>query len=190
MDNLLTEIKRCTVCAPHLAHSPRPVVVANAESRLLIIGQAPGRRVHETGIPWNDPSGDRLRNWLQLDKSSFYDASKIALVPMGFCFPGTGKSGDLPPRPECAPLWHQQLLAQMPDVRLTLLVGLYAQRHYLGEASRRTLTENVQAFRSHLPRFMPLPHPSPRNLLWLKRNPWFTSELLPELRQTVARALA
>ncbi len=190
MQKLLAEIAHCTVCAPALPHAPRPVVVADPRARLLIIGQAPGRRVHESGIPWNDPSGDRLRVWLQLDKSAFYDASRIALMPMGFCFPGTGKSGDLPPRPECAPLWHERLLTAMPAVQLTLLVGQYAQRAYLAEAAKTTLTENVRAFHDHLPRFMPLPHPSPRNLLWLKRNPWFETDLLPELRLHVARALA
>jgi uracil-DNA glycosylase len=141
--------------------------------------------VHETGIPWNDPSGDRLREWLQLDRSQFYDERCIAIVPAGFCYPGTGPGGDLPPRPECAPLWHPQILGQLPKMRMALLVGSYAQAYYLGERRKATLTETVRAWRDYLPHVIPLPHPSPRNQMWLKRNPWFAREVIPFLRLTV-----
>lgn len=163
---------------------------AGENASLLIIGQAPGRRVHETGIPWNDPSGDRLRDWLQLPRDVFYDASRIAIVPTGLCYPGKGRSGDLPPRPECAPLWHPKLMHALPNVRLTLLIGRYAQQFALGEKCRPTLTETVAAFRDYLPRCLPLPHPSPRNQAWWKANPWFEAELLPVLRLKVHAALA
>ncbi|GAB5559066.1 MAG: uracil-DNA glycosylase family protein [Synoicihabitans sp.] len=190
MKQILHEIRRCTVCAHALAHEPRPVVVAHRAARLLIIGQAPGRRVHESGVPWNDPSGNRLREWLEIDSETFYDETKVALVPMGFCFPGTGKSGDLPPRPECAPLWHDRLLTGMPHIKLTLLVGKYAQDHYLGDQSKKTLTETVRNFAALPADKLPLPHPSPRNQIWLKRNPWFAEALLPELRKRVRLALS
>lgn len=163
---------------------PRPVVRASATARLLIIGQAPGTKVHATGIPFNDPSGDRLRQWLEMDRDHFYDAGQVAIMPMGFCYPGKGKSGDLPPRPECAPTWHQALLAQMPAIELVLLVGRYAQDQYLDD--KRSLTERVQAFADYGPRYFPLPHPSPRNQLWLRRNPWFDSQVLPALRARLA----
>ena len=163
---------------------------ASATSRLLIVSQAPGRKVHDTGIPFNDVSGERLREWLGIDRDTFYDASRIAIVPMGFCFPGTGKSGDLPPRPECAPTWHPRLLPLLTQVRLTLAIGQYAQAGLLGERRGRTLTDTVLAWREHLARgVLPLPHPSPRNRLWLVRNPWFEAELLPLLRERVATAL-
>lgn len=155
---------------------------------MVIIGQAPGRKVHESGIPWKDASGDRLREWLGVDSETFYDPRRIALLPMGFCFPGTGKSGDLAPRPECAPLWHKPLLAAMPEVRLTLLVGRFAQNRYLGERARPTLTETVRTFETFLKDgLLPLPHPSPRNRLWLQRNPWFEEEVLPQLREQLRR---
>ena len=168
--DLLNEVRDCRHCEAHLPLGPRPVLRASSTARLLIIGQAPGTRVHASGVPWDDPSGDRLREWLQVDKRTFYDEGQIAIVPMGFCYPGKGQSGDLPPRPECAPLWHEQLLAQMPDVELVLLVGAYAQAHYLGK-SKENLTQRVQRWRDFLPRYLPLPHPSPRNNLWLRRNP-------------------
>jgi uracil-DNA glycosylase len=152
---------------------------------LLIVGQAPGTKVHESGIPWNDPSGDRLRDWLELSPERFYDETDIAIVPMGFCYPGKGKSGDLPPRPECAPLWHDALLQRMPRLELTLLVGSYAQDYYLGK-SGDTLTDRVRRYREFGPRFFPLPHPSPRNTLWLRRNPWFEEEVVPALRERLA----
>jgi uracil-DNA glycosylase len=190
LDKLLHQARACTVCAPHLPHSPRPVLRAAATARLLVVGQAPGRKVHDTGIPWNDPSGDRLRSWLGMDRDTFYDESRIAIIPTGLCFPGTGKQGDLPPRPECAPLWHPPLLAALPNIRLTLLIGQYAQAYYLGPRCKKTLTETVAAWKEYLPEFLPLPHPSPRNQMWLKRNPWFERDLLPVLRQKVGEALA
>ncbi|MBD8873472.1 uracil-DNA glycosylase family protein [Rhodanobacter sp. DHB23] len=187
---LLADIRACRLCAAHLPLGPRPVVQASLQSRLLIVSQAPGRKVHDTGIPFNDASGDRLREWLGTGKDVFYDATKIAIVPMGFCFPGTGKGGDLPPRPECAPTWHPRLLPLLGQVRLTLAIGQYAQAGLLGDRRGRTLTDTVQAWREHLAQgVLPLPHPSPRNQLWLKRNAWFETELLPELRKLVAAAL-
>jgi uracil-DNA glycosylase len=189
LDKLLAEARACQVCAPCLPFPPKPVLRAAATARILIVGQAPGRRVHETGIPWNDPSGDRLRDWMQVTRDVFYDESRIAIIPTGFCYPGTGPGGDLPPRPECAPLWHPRLLAALPNIRLTLLVGSYAQAHYLGERAQKTLTETVRHYRDYLPQFLPLPHPSPRNQMWLKRNPWFAEEVLPLLREAVGREL-
>ncbi len=155
----------------------------------MIVGQAPGRRVQETGIPWNDPSGDRLREWMQVSRDVFYDESRIAIIPTGFCYPGTGKGGDLPPRPECAPLWHPRLRAALPHIRLTLLIGSYAQAYYLGRDRRKTLAETVRHWRDYQPAFIPLPHPSPRNQLWLKRNPWFAEEVLPLLHEEIAGIL-
>ena len=189
MQQLLTEIRTCTTCKKFLPHGPRPVVQASPKSKILLIGQAPGRRVHESGIPWDDPSGDRLRNWLQVDKSTFYNPEAFALVPMGFCYPGTGKNGDLPPRPECAPLWHQALLDAMPQLKMTILIGLYAQKYYLKENGYKTLTENVRQLDEFLPEFWPVPHPSPRNIAWYKRNPWFEQDLLPALAEQVKVAL-
>jgi len=189
LGSLLDEIRRCRVCAAHLPFGPRPVLRASAGARLLIVGQAPGRRVHETGIPWNDPSGDRLRLWLGLDRAAFYDESRIAIVPMGFCYPGKGQGGDLPPRAECAPLWHARLIGQLPALRLALLIGQYAQAFYLGKDRARSLTETVRRGEAYLPRFLPLPHPSPRNMRWLIRNPWFEAESVPRLRDLVGEAL-
>ncbi|MFN0111043.1 MAG: uracil-DNA glycosylase family protein [Blastocatellia bacterium] len=189
LKTLLTEIRACQVCAAHLPHPPNPIVRAHANARLLLVGQAPGRRVNETGIPWNDPSGDTLREWLQMTRDEFYDERNIAIVPSGFCYPGTGKNGDLPPRPECAPLWHPPLLKALPKIELTLLIGSYAQAYYLKERIKPTLTETVMNYAEYLPNFLPLPHPSPRNRLWLKRNPWFANEVLPLLRARVAKAL-
>lgn len=190
LKTLLTEIRACQVCAAHLPHPPNPILRAHANARLLIVGQAPGRRVNETGIPWNDPSGDTLREWLQMTREQFYDERNIAIVPSGFCYPGTGKNGDLPPRPECAPLWHPPLLKALPKIELTLLIGSYAQAYYLQDRVKATLTEIVANYAEYLPRFLPLPHPSPRNRLWLKRNPWFAEKVLPLLRKRVAAALA
>jgi len=185
--DLLTDIRACTACAEYLPLGPRPVVVADTAAKILIIGQAPGTRVHKTGIPWNDPSGDRLRQWLGMDREQFYADPRLAIMPMGFCYPGKAKSGDLAPRKECAPLWHERLLAHMPKVELVLLIGQYAQAYYLRD-NFSTLTERVA---QHPPnhRFSPLPHPSPRNQLWLKRNPWFDSEVVPRLRTRVHRIL-
>jgi uracil-DNA glycosylase len=187
---LLADIRACRLCTAHLPDGPRPIVQATPSSRLLIVGQAPGRKVHATGIPFNDASGDRLRTWLGMDRDTFYDARRIALVPMGFCFPGSGRSGDLPPRPECAPTWHPRLMPKLKHVQLTLAIGQYAQMGLLGARCGPTLTDTVSNWRDHLANgVLPLPHPSPRNQLWLKRNPWFESELLPILRREVARAI-
>lgn len=183
--DLLGQVRACRHCEPALPLGANPVLRASATARLLIVGQAPGTRVHASGIPWDDPSGDRLRGWLDLEPQAFYDETRIAIVPMGFCYPGKGKSGDLPPSPECAPLWHERLLGHMPDVELVLLVGSYAQQHYLGK-SRETLTERVRRWRDFGPRFLPLPHSSPRNTLWLRRNDWFEEEVVPELRRRVS----
>jgi uracil-DNA glycosylase len=187
---LMARIRACRLCEAQLPLGPRPVLQASPASRLLIVSQAPGRKVHETGIPFNDVSGDRLRDWLGIDKPAFYDAGNIAIVPMGFCFPGAGKGGDLPPRPECAPTWHRALMPHLQQVRLTLAIGQYAQAGLLAGRRGRTLTETVLAWHEHLDRgVLPLPHPSPRNRLWLVRNPWFEVELLPELKRRVAEAL-
>lgn len=188
MGRLLAEVRDCRACAAQLPLGPRPIVRASTSARLLIVGQAPGTRVHVSGIPWDDPSGDRLRAWLDVDRDRFYDARNIAIMPMGFCYPGKGSTGDLPPRPECAPLWHDRLLALMPGIKLVLLVGQYAQRHYL-DCKGKSLTETVMAWRHYAPQYLPLPHPSPRNQIWLKRNPWFEREVLPELRKRVAPLL-
>lgn len=190
LDALLAEIRACRLCATQLKDGPRPVVQASADARLLIVSQAPGRKVHATGIPFNDVSGDRLRNWLGIDRDTFYDARRIAIVPMGFCFPGSGRGGDLPPRPECAPAWHHRLLPMLKEVRLTLAIGQYAQAGMLGAQRGPSLTDTMLAWREHLAHgVLPLPHPSPRNQLWLKRNPWFAAELLPVLREEVERLL-
>lgn len=183
MQTLLKKIKACDICAAHLPHGVNPVMAASSSSKVVIIGQAPGSKVHKTNIPWNDPSGDLLRIWMGVNKTTFYDASQIALMPMGFCYPGKGKSGDLPPRPECAPQWHQALLEKMPDVELIILIGQYSQKHYLGKKAKINLTETVKSYRDYLPRIFPLPHPSPRNRIWLKKNPWFDSEVVPAFRQ-------
>jgi uracil-DNA glycosylase len=187
---LVEKARACRVCEAHLPLGPRPVLRASATAKLLIVGQAPGTKVHETGIPWNDASGDRLRRWLNLDRDTFYDESRIAIMPMGLCYPGIDKNGgDSPPRPECAPLWHPPLLALMPQVELVLLVGSHAQAWYLGKQRGKTMTETVAAWRGYLPRFIPTPHPSWRNTAWLKRNPWFEAELVPVLRARVAGML-
>ncbi|WP_390347487.1 uracil-DNA glycosylase family protein [Variovorax boronicumulans] len=190
MDALLAEIRACRACEAHLPLGPRPIVQASASARLLIVGQAPSLTVHQTGVPWNDKSGDQLRCWLGIDRELFYDATRIAIVPMGYCYPGRGKSGDLPPRKECAPLWHDRLLAQMPHIALTLLIGQYAQRHFLSKTARGGVTETVEAFADYAPRFVPLPHPSPRNTAWFQHHPWFEREVLPVLRERVQQALS
>lgn len=188
LDSLVRQIHACRLCASQLPFEPRPVLRAASSARLLIIGQAPGSKVHETGIPWNDASGIRLRGWLGLSREQFYDEREVAIVPMGFCYPGKGKAGDLPPRPECAPTWHASILAQLPNIELTLLIGHYAQLGYLGTRRRATLTETVRHYADYSPHYVPLPHPSPRNQLWLASNPWFDAEVVPDLRQRI-RAL-
>lgn len=189
LDDVLAEARACRHCAGVLPLGPRPVLRAAASARLLIVGQAPGTRVHETGVPWNDASGARLRQWLDLTPATFYDESRVAIVPMGFCYPGRdARGGDRPPRPECAPLWHPRLWQALVNVETTLLIGQYAQRSYLGRRAGRTLTATVRAYREAAPAFWPLPHPSWRNTAWLKKNPWFETDLLPALRARV-RAL-
>ena len=185
MKQLLTEIRECRVCEKSLSHGPRPIIAANNNSRIAIIGQAPGMKVHQSGIPWDDPSGDRLRDWLGVSKDQFYCDEIMALIPMGFCYPGKGKSGDLPPRPECAPLWHDPLMKKMPGIKLVLLIGIYAQNYYLKKNADRNLTETVRNYRKYLPLYFPLPHPSPRNRFWLIKNPWFENEVIPELRKRI-----
>ena len=185
LDDLYAEIRACRLCAPHLPLGPRPVVRGAASARLLIISQAPGTKVHETGLSFNDRSGDRLRQWLGIDRTVFYDEARVAIVGMGFCYPGRRKGGDLPPRPECAPLWHARVLALLPKIELTLLIGSYAIEYYLAGAKRRSMAETVAAWRDFLPRSLPLPHPSWRTMMFEQRNPWFEAELLPELRRRV-----
>jgi len=187
IEAIAAEARACTVCAAYLPLGPRPVFRVSTTARLLIIGQAPGTKVHATGIPWNDPSGERLRGWLTMDRALFYDQKRIAIVPMGLCYPGRlPNGGDAPPRTECAPLWQARLLHAMPEVRLTLLVGGYALTHVLGKGP---MSERVAAFRDYLPRYFPLPHPSWRTTGWERKNPWFQAEALPALRQAVAEAL-
>jgi uracil-DNA glycosylase len=183
LEGLLAEVRQCRACESHLPLGPRPVLQAGEAARILIVGQAPGVRVHNTGIPWNDASGERLRMWMGVDKDRFYDKNRIAIIPMGYCYPGRGNGGDLPPRRECAELWLDHLLAKLPNIELTLLIGLYAQRHFLGSRRKSTLTETVRAWREYAPEYLPLPHPSARNTPWFQRNPWFENELLPTLRE-------
>ena len=187
--SLLAEVRACTLCAEHLPFPPKPIVHASQKARLMIVGQAPGRRVQETGIPWNDPSGDRLRDWLALSRDQFYDSNRIAIIPTRFCYPGTGSGGDLPPRPECAPFWHPRLRTALPHLQLTLLVGTHAQAYYLAKARKGNLAQTVRAYGDYLPGFFPLPHPSPRNQRWFKNHPWLASEVLPALRTLVGKIL-
>lgn len=189
MNKLLQQIRNCRECEPHLKDGVNPIIAASPKSKIIIIGQAPGRIVHNTAIPWNDKSGDNLRNWLGIDTQTFYNPDIIALMPMGFCFPGTGKTGDLPPRNECAPLWHDKLLTLMSNAKLVLLIGQYAQNYYLGDKAKSTLTETVQHFQTYLPKYFPLPHPSPRNNIWQAKNEWFGQDVLPELKKQVQNVL-
>jgi len=190
LDTLLGEVRGCNACAADLPLGPRPVLQASATARLVIAAQAPGRRVHETGLPFNDPSGERLRAWMGIDREIFYDARRINIIPMGFCYPGRDpRGGDNPPRPDCARLWHARLFAALGPQRLILVIGQYAQAWHLGARRKATLTETVRHWRDYLPACLPLPHPSPRNTYWLQRNPWFEAEVVPELRRRVAAIL-
>lgn len=186
---LHARIKACRLCAAHLSAGPRPVVQFAPSARLLIISQAPGAKVHASGIPWDDDSGRRLRDWLGIAPDCFYDPTQVALMPMGFCYPGKGASGDLPPRPECAPAWHDQLLAELPNVALILLVGIYAQARYLPGARRLSMSERVRRYRHGHGHYRPLPHPSWRSTMWMRNNPWYERELLPQLRAEVEHVL-
>jgi uracil-DNA glycosylase len=186
LEVLLTHVRACRACEPYLPLGCRPVVQAASPARILIVGQAPGARVHASGIPWDDASGERLRAWMGIDRDVFYDASRIAIIPMGYCYPGRGASGDLPPRRECAQLWLDLLLARLPRIELTLLVGLHAQRHFLRSGGQLTLAGTLKRWRDFAPQYLPLPHPSPRNTPWFQRNAWFERELLPALRARVA----
>lgn len=188
-DDLVRRVRACTICSEVLPLGPRPVVQLSETSRILVVGQAPGRRVHETGLPFNDPSGDRLRQWMGIPRETFYDERKLAILPMGFCYPGTGKSGDLPPRPECAPAWREALLERLDNIGLTLVIGQYAHAWHL-PGSKKPVTEQVRDWRRYWPHILPMPHPSPRNNLWLRRNPWFEQEVIPALRERVAQLLA
>ena len=188
LKDLLAEVRRCRLCEQHLSHGPRPVLQLQSSARILIAGQAPGSKVHQSGVPFDDASGERLRNWMGIDRSVFYDAKKIAILPMGFCYPGTGKSGDLPPRPECAEAWREPLLGKLRKRALTLVIGKYAMDYHLPEAAGN-LTETVANWRDYFPAVLPLPHPSPRNNIWLRRNPWFEAEVVPALQQRVTDLL-
>jgi uracil-DNA glycosylase len=187
---LLAEIRACTHCAKALPLWPRPIVRATSKARVVVIGQAPGARVHDTGVPWDDASGARLAEWLGVTRAEFLDSGVFAIVPMGFCYPGKAVSGDAPPRPECAPLWHPRLLPLLKHNAITLLIGAYAQERYLGDRRKRTLTDTVRAFAEYAPTYVPLPHPSPRNAIWRKKNPWFERECVPALREQVQRVVA
>jgi uracil-DNA glycosylase len=186
---LLKEVRACTICAPHLPLGPRPVLQVDAGARILIAGQAPGCKVHDSGIPFDDASGERLRQWMGIQRDVFYNPKIVAVLPMGFCYPGAGSSGDLPPRRECAPQWRVRLLAAMPNIELTLVIGQYAQAWHLPGPTAGSLTDTAKAWREHWPGVLPLPHPSPRNNIWLKRNPWFAEELVPELQRRVRAIL-
>lgn len=183
-EQLVQQVRACTLCREVLPHEPRPVVQLSESCRILVVGQAPGRKVHETGLPFNDPSGDRLRQWMGISRDVFYDERRLAILPMGFCFPGTGKSGDLAPRPECAETWREALLARLVNIELTLVIGQYAQAWHLPGRSK-SVTENVRAWPQYWPALLPMPHPSPRNNLWLRNNPWFEQELVPRLQARV-----
>lgn len=189
MENLLQEISHCRICEEHLPLGPRPIVTGHPESKIIIIGQAPGTKVHASGKPWDDPSGNQLRKWLDVTDEQFYNTKNFAIVPMGFCYPGKGKSGDLPPRPECAPQWHNSLLEHMPKVELVILIGMYAQNYYLKNKAKKTLTETVKNLEDYLPKYFPLPHPSPRNRFWLTKNSWFDKDVVPYLKGRVHELL-
>ncbi|CAM3775381.1 Uracil DNA glycosylase superfamily protein [Vibrio aerogenes CECT 7868] len=186
---LLKEIRQCRLCEPELPLGANPVIQAHPDARILIVGQAPGTRVHQTSVPWNDPSGERLRQWLQLDRETFYTPERIGIMPMGLCYPGKGHSGDLPPRKECAPQWHGRVRNALHNIQLTLLIGQYAQEYYLKDKPK-TLTETVREWHRWSPDYLPLPHPSPRNTLWLRKNAWFESEVLPEIRLRIHQILS
>jgi uracil-DNA glycosylase len=186
---LIKDVRACELCSEFLPLGPRPVLQVHSNAKILIAGQAPGSKVHKTGVPFDDPSGDRLRDWMGIDKATFYDETRIAILPMGFCYPGTGKSGDLPPRPECAATWRAKLIARMPVIQLTLVIGQYAQTWHLHGTAKANLTDTVESWQEYWPSLLPLPHPSPRNNIWLKRNAWFERDVLPSLKGEVRKVL-
>jgi len=190
MKKLLEEIRGCTICKAHLPLGPGPILSAHPKSKIIIIGQAPGAKVHASGVPWDDASGNELRRWLGVDAETFYNERIFALMPMGFCYPGKGVSGDMPPRPECAPQWHKKVLAYLKQVELTILIGQYSQGYYLGASAGETLTETVRSYKKFLPEFLPLPHPSPRNRIWQKKNSWFEKKVVPDLRKRVMKIIS
>jgi len=190
LEALLADVRDCRACDAHLPLGPRPVLRAGATARILVVGQAPGARVHATGIAWGDPSGERLRAWMGVDEHVFYDEARIAIIPMGFCYPGRGNDGDMPPRRECATLWLDHLLGKLPRIELTLLIGQYAQQHFLGRRRKASLTETARAWREYAPQHIPLPHPSPRNQPWFKRHAWFEQEVIPILQSRIKSLLA
>lgn len=189
LESLLVAVRACRTCEAQLPLGPRPVLRATATARILIVRQAPGVRVHRTGVPWDDPSGARLRDWMGVSTDVFYDESRVAIIPMGYCYPGRGKGGDLPPRRECAQLWLEPLLAKLPMIELTLLIGQHAQRHFLGKRRKASLAETTKAWAEYCPRYVPLPHPSPRNTPWSRRHSEFEQQLLPELRTRIKALL-
>ena len=182
---LKKNIKACTLCADYLPYAPKPVFSFSKKSKILVVGQAPGIKVHESGIPWNDASGDRLREWMQVSKEQFYDTKYFSIVPMGLCYPGKGKSGDLPPRRECSEKWMQPILGKVPQIKLTLLIGQYSQQWFLNDIKKNTLTKTVKSWKEYQPKYFVLPHPSPHNNIWLKKNPWFEKQLVPKLKKKV-----
>jgi uracil-DNA glycosylase len=186
MEQLLSQIRACTICQSFLPNPPKPIISVSQEAKILIIGQAPGQKVQDSGIPWDDLSGKELRRWLNVSESQFYDNRLFAIMPMGMCFPGTGKSGDLPPRKECAAHWHQKVIEKMPAIQLTLLIGKYAQDYYLGNLAKENLTKTVANYPEYLPKYLPLPHPSPRNKIWMKKNEWFETQIIPQLQLIMA----
>lgn len=190
MEKLLNEIRSCTICQTQLKDGVNPVLAAHQKSKIAVVGQAPGSKVHKTGIPWDDQSGKRLRGWLQVDKRSFYDPKQFAIIPMGFCYPGKGKSGDLPPRPECAPQWHRKIFKNLKELRLTILIGAYSQEYYLPNDRKTNLTLRVKNFRNYLPQYLVLPHPSPRNNIWMSKNPWFEEEVLSIVPSLISKVLS
>ena len=189
MKKLIAEISTCTICKKFLPYKPRPVFSVSPQAKILIIGQAPGQKVQDSGVPWDDQSGNELRRWLGVSKEQFYNNKLFALMPMGFCYPGKGISGDLPPRPECAPTWHDLLLKKMKQIELTIFIGQYSQKYYLGEKLKPTLTQTVKSFKEYLPEYLPLVHPSPRNNIWQKKNPWFEKEIIPYLQKKINKLL-
>ncbi len=188
-NEMIKEVRACTLCTSHLPFPPKPIIQLHPNAKILIAGQAPGKKVADTGIPFNDPSGKRLREWMGVESAVFYNAEQVALLPMGFCFPGTGKSGDLPPRPECANQWRKLLLAQLENIQLTLLIGQYAQNWHLQNRKKANLTDTVKNWQDYWPKILPLPHPSPRNNHWLKQNPWFEADVIPSLQNRIAKII-